>query len=609
MRRLAVLLAAVAALVGLVDQLAVAPWLDDRLRDDAFYEFVWAANVAGGHGPTVSAGTTTSGVQLLWTCLLVPVAALAGAEALPFVAPWLGLLLHVAAAASWRRLLRPRWLGWSAALLWLGHPLLLRESQNGQETALAVFCALQLWRQRRAGVGRFGVWAVSAVFARSDLLALVVALAAPRGWRHWLVAAAAAGSFAVANRALGGGWLPDSAAPMAWLWRENFALGAPGVAEWLQQYWWYLRPVLLGGPWQVVSPLGSALAAWWLLRPWLPRAWRWVPLAAVGAATLAGADDLLVPWLLAVLLVCWPRCAGAVATSPWRRQRARWWLAVALGAIVVVHWPVRWYPRDYYLAPVVLLAFVALRSARRAPVVVALFAILQVGSVWQFAGEPLGGQRAMELAGRHLGELVPAGLRVGSFNSGIVTYWQGPAAVGTPRDVVNLDGVVDARALAALQRRALLAFVDRQRLVAIVDNPRQFASDPRQPHACGPWFAPGFVADREFVPVGEFRGPGSEPLVVFARRDPAHGGPTFAPPAWPAPVRVLGRDGRAAWVVGVEATAGQELSIGQPDGRRKSLLVAPYSGRFVVAVPPADRGTGELFVDAAATPALVLPRL
>ena len=66
-----------------------APWLDDRLRDDAFYEFVWAANLAGGAGPTVSDGVTTSGVHTLWSTLLALVAWCLGPTALPTVAPWL----------------------------------------------------------------------------------------------------------------------------------------------------------------------------------------------------------------------------------------------------------------------------------------------------------------------------------------------------------------------------------------------------------------------------------------------------------------------------------------------------------------------------------------
>ena len=54
---------------------------------------------------------------------------------------------------------------------------------------------------------------------------------------------------AAANLVLGGSWLPDSALPMAWLWHSNLALADPGDRTWWLQSWWFLRPVLLGGPW------------------------------------------------------------------------------------------------------------------------------------------------------------------------------------------------------------------------------------------------------------------------------------------------------------------------------------------------------------------------
>ena len=85
--RLAVAAALVAAVVGIARGLSLAPDAQDRLRDDAFYEFTWAANVAAGLGPVVSDGVTTSGVQLLWSLCLVPVAWLGGAASLPLVAP------------------------------------------------------------------------------------------------------------------------------------------------------------------------------------------------------------------------------------------------------------------------------------------------------------------------------------------------------------------------------------------------------------------------------------------------------------------------------------------------------------------------------------------
>ena len=149
---LALVACLVAALLG-CRGLELDPTAANRLRDDAFYEFAWAANVAAGHGPMVSDGTTTSGVQLLWSLLLVPFAACFGAAALPLLAAWFGVALHIATALLWWRSCRDRLFGACVALLWLGQPLLVRECQNGQETALACLFAslLWLWRRRHAG--------------------------------------------------------------------------------------------------------------------------------------------------------------------------------------------------------------------------------------------------------------------------------------------------------------------------------------------------------------------------------------------------------------------------------------------------------------------------
>ena len=91
---LALCAAVCAAGWGLWQWVLLAPDEVTRLRDDAFYEYAWAANIAGGRGPVVSDGVTTSGVQWLWSLLLVPVAWCFGPACLPVVAPWLGLFLH-----------------------------------------------------------------------------------------------------------------------------------------------------------------------------------------------------------------------------------------------------------------------------------------------------------------------------------------------------------------------------------------------------------------------------------------------------------------------------------------------------------------------------------
>ena len=495
---LAVAAAVAAAAWGLFCWWTWSPDLATRVRDDAFYEYAWAANFASGRGGVVSDGVSTSGVQWLWTLLLAAVAWLFGAGAL-WAAPFVGGALHVAAAAAWWRIPRDRATGAVLALCWLGHPLLLREAQNGQETALAGLAATGLYAARHARQRWFVTLCVTATLARSDLFCLVVLLAWCRrgdGWWRALGAPLLAfAALAAANLWFGGGLLQDSAAPMAWLWHANLE---EAWGFWRAQ-WWFTRPVLLGGPFHTASAFGFGAVAFLLLRPFVPRALRFAPLLAVALAALLGAHDLLCPLWCALLLALRPAAsrralpAGVLA------------FALGLGAVVALHWAVRWYPRDYYLAPVAVAAFVAVHRLGRWRLVLLALPVLQLVDSGRVRPEPLAGQRAMAAAGAELHRFVPARDRVGCFNSGIVTFLADVTADDARRrGVVNLDGVVDRRSFAALRARELDAWLDAQRVRFVLDGPAQFARDPAVPHASGRFFGPEFDASQDLVEVARF---------------------------------------------------------------------------------------------------------
>ncbi|MBX3465235.1 MAG: hypothetical protein KF830_18865 [Planctomycetes bacterium] len=603
---LALLAALVAAVVGMADQLDLVPTATSRLRDDAFYEFAWAANVAAGRGPMVSEGVTTSGVQLLWSLLLVPVAALGGAAALPVVAPWLGFGLHLGTAGLWWFGTRDRLAGCCLALCWLGHPLLLRESQNGQETALAGACLVGLWLVRRRGRALPVAVASLAVLARSELWAFVVAVSLARHGvrspRAWLAPACSLLVHLVANRLLGGGWWPDSALPMAWLAHANHALLAEGAAAWFARAWWFARPVLLGSPWALASAMGSGVAVFALLRGCWPARLRLLPIALVGAAAVGGAQDLWPAAWAALGLLLFP-------ASRWRRPaigRGAWLLAAA--ALVALHWAVRWYPRDYYLAPLVVVAMLALRSFARWRWLLVVFALAQVADRGLVGSEPLAGQAAMELAGRFAADVVPAGTRLGSFNSGLVTFQAAVLAPPARRlPIVNLDGVVDARAFAALRQRRLSAWLDEQRIAGLLDHPVQFALDARLPHACGHWFGQGFApADdlqelaRFVVPGATLDRPGTDSVRLYWRRGM---GP---PPPRPAAVRDLGIGPDGGRCLLWPARAGEVLEAEGPAEGRRALLGVDADTVVVLRLPDDLRCGGRLFVRGQLEPLLRL---
>ena len=606
---LAVAASLLAAAVGLWLWFCASPTATNRLRDDAYYEFVWAANVATGRGPMVSDGVTTSGVQWLWSLLLVPFAACFGAQALPVVAPWLGFVLHVATAASWVRAARSRLAGLCLAACWLGHPLLLRESQNGQETALACFCATWLWLVRRADERVFVSWSVLAVFARSDLWFLVAALSV---WRHrgrlriaWIAPVAVLAMLLGANLAVSGSVWQDSALPMAWLWHRNHELAHPDGAGFWRAVWWYARPALLGGPFALASAMGIGFAVFTLLRPFWPVALRALPALAVGCAAAVGLRDLATAGWAALLLALLP-AAG--------RRRVVWSQVALFGglaAIVVLHWAVRWYPRDYYVAPLAIVAFAAVARHSRCRLLLAVFAGAQVADWQRVRPEPLTGQVEMQMAGTFLREVLPASERVGCFNSGLVTFLADTTA-DPARAIrfVNLDGVVDARSFAALRRGELAAYLDAQGIRFVLDNPVQFARDPALPHACGQHFGGAFDPARDLVEIARFDAPGidngragGDSMRLYWRCGAG------AEPARAARSRDLGLGADGARYIAWVAASGQTLQCEEPDGTRETIVTAEVATTIVVRLDDEPRRPCRLFVAGVAEPVLQLPGL
>ena len=65
------------------------------VRDDAYYQFSVARNLASGVGFTIDGQHAAAGVQVLWTILLAGMSVVFGSASLPLVAVLLGLMLHL----------------------------------------------------------------------------------------------------------------------------------------------------------------------------------------------------------------------------------------------------------------------------------------------------------------------------------------------------------------------------------------------------------------------------------------------------------------------------------------------------------------------------------
>ena len=53
------------------------------------------------------------------------------------------------------------------------------------------------------------------------------------------------------------------------MWDAFLAQG-PDLAAWLHRLWWYVRPVLLGSPWQEVDTVGLGALVFLVVRPLWP---------------------------------------------------------------------------------------------------------------------------------------------------------------------------------------------------------------------------------------------------------------------------------------------------------------------------------------------------
>lgn len=590
------LLAALAIVAGVVCfDGSVLPEVT-RFRDDAYYYFVFARSLVHGEGPCVTPGVPTSGVHALWAALLTAITALRGDQGVILGAQHLGLGLHVLTAVGVFLVAGRTRLAAATACLYAANPFLLAEAQNGQETALGCALALGLCALRRSSTMAFTLVGVLAVLSRSDLVFLLAALAVARaGFRlraavPLLVALA---GYALVNFVLTGGWLQDSASPIPWLFRQHFLRTEPDLAAHLRHFWWHLRPCLLGGPYGVAGPVwGAVLVAVTLgfLRGW----WRSLPLALTILGLAVGARDVEVPLFASVLVLS----GGAVGAST-----ARMALAMLLGfaALVALHLVVRGYPRDYYFAPLAVLGAVMLPALRRREAWAAL-GLAAACTVVELAGprveQPW--QEQMAMAGCYLREVLPAGEPVGSFNSGILAFHD-------PGPVLNLDGVVNAPAFAALRRRELDAYLDGQRVRFLVDSAIQFRIDDPWPHASGAWFGAGFDPDRDLIEVARFVVPGlSEPFIAYWRR-----GRGDRPGAQAA--RVLGPapgflDTRAGQYVLWPAAGASALAVGRLDGTdgRRVLASVDRQTNVVLRVSAAEAGRYGLFETGSIVPILVV---
>src|SRR5580765_6024570 len=483
-------LVALDVLVRLSAALRPLRYLDGlTIPDDAYLSLTIARGFARGLGPFFETGFT-SGFQPLYVFLVTPLFWIFPHDAL---APVRGALLLLvvcdvlALVLLWRFLgliVRSNLAAAVAALAWVLSPYALQTTLNGLETTLAfallvaTFLALELHARaahaaEAAGLAiGTGVVLGLAAFARVDAL-----LAAP---------VIAVGLFANGRRR-GTGWRAAAAAPLA--------AGAGAFAIYLP---WVLYLHRATGDWLPVS--GRALHAMGLADVGNAPGWRslYQPMLVRALNVLARKDAF--PLALILLLL---------AALAWLRPRAGWLElarragplapAAAFGALLLVAYVSTvyagwYYPRYFFpwMLPLLLLLAVLVdacverlaESPARGALAAVLVAVVVIGNVAQ----PPFRKTFRSIDDTSLGYMnvglwtrahFPPGTVIGGLQCGAMAYFADSLVV------VNLDGVVNREAYAALRRRQLTDYIraagiryvigqreDRPYLLAATARPR-----------------------------------------------------------------------------------------------------------------------------------------
>ncbi len=484
------LVAAGLVALGLAARLAVAwqpfPVLVPKvLSDDAFYYFRIAEHMVQGLGPTFDGERLTNGFHPLWALLLSGLALAQEEGRVPI--PWAlsvaalldagtGALIYLVA----RRALGRTWPALLSAGAYLLHPMAVLEGVNGLETALATLLFTGLFayyllvlrpRPTWATYAGFGLLSAGMVLARTDYVFLTLVLGLERLWQSR--------GRALPHLALAGAAFLLGVAP--WLAWSQAAVGSP------------VQTSGLAVPYVIRTYLFDLSGLTGVLR-WLGPALYLSSALAQGLVRYGGAQGLV----LILLLLLWAvaRRSRASVPDPRPAGSAVLFLPLLASALhLAFHAYGRWFLRGWYYAPwMVGLAWAVGWAFAHAQVppslprrwawggLVAAFLTVAIGQGVVTWGQGLWPwQESVVQASLWARENLPPGARLGAFNAGIPGYVSGFV-------VVNLDGVVNGEAFAAVREQRILAYLGEAGITHLLDWRSTVEEDYR------PFFEDGYLA-------------------------------------------------------------------------------------------------------------------
>ncbi len=440
------------------------------MPDDAFYYLKIAQNISAGLGSVFSPGEPTNGYHPLWMGVLVvghwlfkpgPEAFILGAllAAIGFNLMAAGLLRGWLGALG----LTPR-RALAGAFGYLFAPWLVALTLTGLETPLYFACLFGfLWLAQhqlsapaltgRAGVA-LGAAAGVLMLARTDAVFFVGYAFARLAGRHRWAGAQALGAAGGVAAALVAPWL-------AWNYAVFGSIGQSSSLAISALYHYYAPPVLSTAYWAAVWRNLETAAYWLLISPLAPHTRYEVKFAAWPAAFA----------VLMVVLAAWLAYRATRRPGPGLPDLL-WAPAAALALFYVA---VRLFVQVWHLAPVLVAGLLLVVEA--APRLRSRWALAVVGLGVGVLGAYSLGQgyfRPQEWDGRvayfrsYWPEGLPGPLTVCITDSGIPAYF-------SPHTVVNLDGVVNNRALTAILAGQFSAYVKTKGCDRVIMDPGRLA--------------------------------------------------------------------------------------------------------------------------------------
>lgn len=487
-------------LIGLVIRLAIA-WLPfeyqvkrGSLVDDAFYSLNVSRHLAQGHGPTFDGVNRTNGFQPLYVFMMVPAYWIWPDNRVAPVYAALTILALAGTATGYFvfRIAKRHWgpaAGLFALTLFCFSPYVIDNTLNGLETSIAallwmIILDLYLDRIKPGGADlktRLGLGALLAalVFTRIDggILAVAIALdfvlrpregSQPFARRLRLMAEISVAAlilyspWAIWNLAAFGSVMPISGEAVRfisqlfgdWEMAIRFPPFEPGHIPgrfYLGNFIYSLMSLCRG---QIFFP--ATTVVFFLQR-----------------MTVYTKIHFISSWPVAVSIIV----IGFVFIRSIEKRMDVIFIAVALTLMaysfyVFGHWFFYryFYPMELCLLLLSACAFeffskkvpAGIRKSSLAALIVAfLFIFGRTGSV--IYGYTTDDKIfTYHQIAKSLDKIIPEGARVGSFQAGTIGYFSN-------RTVINLDGVVNADALIAMQEKKMMEYLQRERIEYVVD--------------------------------------------------------------------------------------------------------------------------------------------